>query len=193
MAERANFVVIGIMTTICSVGAVVAKPFIALWIGPAFATVSGPIAQLLFIGIWFNSLAYIPAYLLQSQERAQVVARIQLAELLLYVPVLVGCLRAFGPTGAAVAWSTRFAIDALLHLRVAKFEVASIVKLWPGLVNVLAAVLLSRCFGDGNLLASALIACAAGVAGLVWSLWLSPDLLNVWGAFFGRSRRVETM
>jgi O-antigen/teichoic acid export membrane protein len=63
-----------------------------------------------------NALALVPFTLLQALGRPDVCAKFHLAELVLYVPMLLLSLRWWGITGAAAAWTVRVTLDAGLLL-----------------------------------------------------------------------------
>ncbi|MCG5238840.1 flippase [Azospirillum doebereinerae] len=87
-----------------------------LWLGPAFAANSGPILSILTLGVFFNATAYVPYTLIQGVGRVDVTARLQLAELPVYLGVLWFLADRYGATGAAIAWSLRTAADCGLLL-----------------------------------------------------------------------------
>jgi O-antigen/teichoic acid export membrane protein len=90
------------------------KPFLRLWIGTGFAEIAAPVGQLLLIGVWINSLAWVPLGLLQGQGRPAIVAKLHALELVPYVAILWIGMAWAGLPGAAWAWVLRVAIDALL-------------------------------------------------------------------------------
>ena len=51
---------------ICAPAILLAAPFLAIWMGEAFAERSSAVAELLMIGAWFNGIAFIPFILLQA-------------------------------------------------------------------------------------------------------------------------------
>ncbi len=85
------------------------------WLGAGFARQSGQVTRWLAIGIFWNSIAYIPSTLIQSTGRADIQAKLSMAEIPLYVAGLVILTRAFGLPGAAIAWSLRAAVDCVLQ------------------------------------------------------------------------------
>ncbi len=90
------------------------QPFFILWLGPEMARASVPVAYALVAGAWTNSIAYVPATLLQGSGRPDLVAKTHLVEILPYWMVLGGSLYLFGLVGAAAAWSARASADCLL-------------------------------------------------------------------------------
>jgi O-antigen/teichoic acid export membrane protein len=94
--------------------------FFRYWIGPDFAAVAAPVAELLFFGAWINGLAFVPFSLLQSQGRPDVTGKFHAAELLPFIGILWGLTSAYGIIGAALAWSLRCAADAACLLWAAR-------------------------------------------------------------------------
>jgi O-antigen/teichoic acid export membrane protein len=90
------------------------REFLGLWLGADFARQSGFVIQILALGAFVNSLAYVPYALLQALGRPDLTAKFHMVELPIHLLLLWTLVRAWGITGAAVAWATRVAIDALL-------------------------------------------------------------------------------
>jgi O-antigen/teichoic acid export membrane protein len=102
-----------------------ARDILQLWLGSAFAEASTPALQILAVGVLINSLAHVPYSLLQAQGRPDLTAKFHLAELPLHVLLVWWLISMWGITGAALAWSIRAAVDALL-LFVAACRVTSV-------------------------------------------------------------------
>ena len=108
-----------IMAPIVTCGILLIKPFLLLWLHhdqQTIAITAGPIGQILFLGLWFSTLATTPFFYLQSRGRPDVPAKCNIAELIFYVPALYILMGRFGLDGAAMAWALRAALDALLLL-----------------------------------------------------------------------------
>jgi len=135
-----------VVTPLSIIGICVAEPFLRLWIGSASAAVSTPVALVLVVGFWANSLALLPYARLQAAERTDIMAKIHLAELLPYVIVLWLCMKYLGIVGAAVAWSLRCMADALalaLSDRVGRGVLLSIGFRGALVIGTVAAFLIS--------------------------------------------------
>jgi O-antigen/teichoic acid export membrane protein len=132
--------------------------------------------ETLLCGIWLNGLANIPYVMLQAQGRPDVVAKIHLAEIGPYVALLWYSLHQFGLEGAAFAYSTRVAVDAILLIWGAKLGLEVVKRLIPGAALVFCAWLCVRLipttFESGRIAAGALLVIASGV----WSLQSSARL-----------------
>jgi O-antigen/teichoic acid export membrane protein len=84
------------------------------WLGPEFAQHSFRVLQWLAIGVFINSLAFVPFALLQGVGRPDLTAMLHLIELPLYLGLLWWLIGTRGIEGAAIAWTARVAVDALL-------------------------------------------------------------------------------
>jgi O-antigen/teichoic acid export membrane protein len=97
---------------LCTVA--LAQDGLKLWLGAEFAQHSFRVLQILAVGVFINSLAYVPFTFLQGVGRPDLTATLHLIELPLYLGLLWWLIRTRGIEGAAMAWSTRVAIDAML-------------------------------------------------------------------------------
>lgn len=94
--------------------ALFAHTLLSWWLDPAFAASATPVLQALLLGVLFNAAAHPPYAFLQALGRSDLTAKLHLVELPLFAFLLVGLVKAFGMPGAALAWSARVAIDAVL-------------------------------------------------------------------------------
>jgi O-antigen/teichoic acid export membrane protein len=99
---------------------VCAPDLLRLWMGQEFAAQSSLGLQMLLFGVIANALAYIPSSLIQAMGRADITAKLQLAELPIHFIAAFLCIRAWGVPGAAAAWSVRTSIDATLLFVIAR-------------------------------------------------------------------------
>lgn len=91
-----------------------AKEILQIWLGADFAIKSTAVLQILAFGVLVNSLAHIPFALLRGIGRPDLPAKFHLLELPLYIGIAWFLINQWGITGAAVAWTLRGALDALL-------------------------------------------------------------------------------
>jgi O-antigen/teichoic acid export membrane protein len=91
-----------------------AHRILAIWLGSEFAEHGTTVLQILALGVLANSLAYIVFSLLQGIGRPDIVAKCHLVELVLYAMLLWFLLKHIGIVGAALAWTMRVALDAIL-------------------------------------------------------------------------------
>jgi O-antigen/teichoic acid export membrane protein len=90
------------------------REILNLWLGSDFASTSAMIAQLLSIGILFNSLGRLPATLLYGRGHPDIPAKLYMIELPIYTLIAFVCLKIWGINGAALAWMIRVGADAVL-------------------------------------------------------------------------------
>lgn len=119
LATAANRALLVVMTLPVLVALFLMDSLLTLWLGARLADAATGPARLLLIGIWFNSLAYIPFIRLQAARRPASIARITALELPFYVAAMVLAVRAYGIEGAAAVALARCAIDLALLRRVA--------------------------------------------------------------------------
>lgn len=93
---------------------VFAKEILQIWLGTDFAERSTLAFQVLAFGILMNSLAQVPYALLQGLGRPDMTAKLHLIELPLHATLAWLLVKQWGITGAAVAWTLRATLDALL-------------------------------------------------------------------------------
>ena len=102
--------------------AFVAAPFFGLWAGPAYGVNSVTPFWILLGGLWLNTLAYVPSTQLIASGRASTLAVIHVAELIPYLVLAAVLTNALGAVGAAIAWSLRVAVDAVLFFAVVRIR-----------------------------------------------------------------------
>jgi O-antigen/teichoic acid export membrane protein len=90
-----------------------AREVLAAWMGPAFARDAAPVLQLLAVAVFVNSVAQVPYTVLHGAGRADLAAKLHLAELPIYAAMLWWIPGRLGLVGVAVAWLARMAGDGL--------------------------------------------------------------------------------
>jgi len=100
-------------SAVCAPGIILAPAFFRYWIGPEFALISAPVAQIIFLGAWINGLAFVAYTLIQSQGRPDLTGKLHLAEVTPFLGILWFLTSTFGINGAATAWTLRSVLDAL--------------------------------------------------------------------------------
>lgn len=156
-----------------------AKPFLRYWLGEDFAGESALVLQLLAVGLLLNALAQIPFTAIQARGRTDLTAWVHLAELPVYIALLIFCLGQFGIAGAALAWTLRMVLDLILlqglewrHLR------GGDQRLFAGLVIAGGAFTTAWLLGQaGELLILIPAACILALlsAGAVWLFLLDVE------------------
>jgi len=127
---------------------VFARQLLQLWMGADFAAHSAGVLRVFCAGILVNCVAYVPFILLQGLGRPDVTGKIHLLELPIYAAALAILLPRMGLTGAALAWSFRLFLDAVLL-----FGAAS----WLGMLPVRAIV-------DASIRKACLLLCGLAAA-----------------------------
>jgi O-antigen/teichoic acid export membrane protein len=84
------------------------------WLGPAFASEALLAVRILAVGVFFHAMARIPSGFINALGRPDLVAKLNLAEVLVHIPVAWALISRFGLTGAALAWTVRVTLDAVL-------------------------------------------------------------------------------
>jgi O-antigen/teichoic acid export membrane protein len=115
-------------------------PFLCAWLGSETGLAAAPVAYALVIGIWSNSLALVIAVKLQAQGKPRFLALLHLAEVVPFLVFLYFGVRILGVTGAALAWSLRCLIDALIIFKLQKvhLDTSEVVKNGAALLAISA-------------------------------------------------------
>ncbi|HEX8830099.1 MAG TPA: flippase [Longimicrobium sp.] len=87
-----------------------------LWLGGEFARESTPVLRWLAAGILVNSVGQIAAAAVQGAARPDLSAKLHALEFPFYMVSLWVLVRAYGVTGAAIAWTLRVSVDTLVLL-----------------------------------------------------------------------------
>jgi len=91
-----------------------ARPLLTLWLGPKFASEGTVVLQVLTVGVFVTSLAYVPCNLLQGIGRPDLTAKFHLFELPVHIGLAWFLVTRFGLPGAALAWTARNTLDLLM-------------------------------------------------------------------------------
>ena len=114
-----------VMFGVCMLAAIFAYPALAWWLSADFANQALPIVLILVVGIWLNSITFVPYTLLHARGNPRLTALFHLLELVLYALALWWLSANYGLIGAALAWVGRVALDLiLLHLAANKLIIA---------------------------------------------------------------------
>jgi len=108
-----------------------------IWISPEYASHSVLIFQILSVGFLFNALAQIPMTALHAYNRPDLPAKYHLIELPIMIILNLILIPWIGIIGAAIAWSMRVIMDAVLLLYGAK-------KCFKSLYNSMITIRFSR-------------------------------------------------
>lgn len=96
-----------------------------IWMGSEFALNSTSVLQWIAVGVFINSLARIPYVLIQSIGRPDLTAKLHLIELPFYLSAAWWLITKYGIVGAAIAWTARAALDAIVLFSLAQWLLSS--------------------------------------------------------------------
>src|SRR6266404_3864432 len=178
IARQAVFGLAAITLPLTVVAVIVLKPFLIMWIGAEFAEVAAPVGEVLLIGLWINSLAWVPVVMLQGQGRPAIVAKLHVLELIPYVAILWIGVAWVGLPGAAWAWALRVAIDALLMFWASGLWARVFSVLWTGMA-LIAVVQLAVHLSAEMPMIRGTVGIAVLIAAIFYSLRVAPNDLRL--------------
>jgi O-antigen/teichoic acid export membrane protein len=178
IARQALLGLAAITLPLTVVAVILMRPFLGAWIGAEFAEVAAPVGEILLIGVWINSLAWVPAVMLQGQGRPAIVAKLHILELIPYVAILWIGMAWAGLPGAAWAWVLRAAIDALLMFWVSGLRARVFSVLWTGMA-LIAVVQLAVHFTAETPMICRIATIAVLIAAIYYSLRVAPNDLRL--------------
>jgi O-antigen/teichoic acid export membrane protein len=178
IARQAVFGLAAISLPLTVAAVIVIKPFLSVWIDARFAETAAPVGEILLTGVWINSLAWVPAVMLQGQGRPAIVAKLHAMELVPYVTILWIGMAWAGLQGAAWAWVLRVAVDALLMFWASGLRACVLPVLWIGLA-LIAAVHLALHLTAEMPIARGIVATAVLMAAISYSLRVVPNDLRL--------------
>lgn len=111
LRRKAEKVLGMLMVPALVIGLLLAGPFLEWWLGEEFRDQSTLILQVLLVGFTANAVAQITFTAMQSHGKTKVTAFMQMAELPVYVLVLLWLVDQYGIIGVACGWSARAIID----------------------------------------------------------------------------------
>jgi O-antigen/teichoic acid export membrane protein len=158
---------------------VLAEDGLKLWLGAEFAQNSVHVLQWLAVGVFINCLAQVPFALLQGVGKPDLTAKLHLLELPAYLIALYWLIKAHGIEGAAIAWTARVTVDALVLFGLARrcLPVGAFFRPETTLLAGLALAALGlAALPQGPILKGIfLILAILGFALIAWFLVLSPE------------------
>lgn len=167
-----------VMTPLVVVALVLAEPLLRAWVGDGIAGEGAPVAEILLVGLWFNSLAFIPSTSLLARRRPDVPAKLHVAELPPYLAGLWAALTLWGIEGAAAAWTVRVVVDAaLLAYASGLYGRRDLLRAAPVLLVLFTYTAARTLFEDD--LARAVLGSMLVALSVVWSLRAAPDRLRL--------------
>ncbi len=95
-------------------------PLLRVWLGAVYAAQGATALAILAPGMLVIGLAHVPGTFLLGQGRPDLPAIFQLIELPIYIALAWWLVGAYGVTGAALAWTLRVTLDAVLLFAAAR-------------------------------------------------------------------------
>jgi O-antigen/teichoic acid export membrane protein len=172
---------------ICAPAMILSSTFFRYWIGPDFATVAAPVAQVLFPGMWMGALSLVGFTLLQSQGRADVTGKLNIIEFLPFIAVLWALTVPFGIVGAATAWSLRCTADAVAMLLLAGMKRRDFLLLLPPLAILVVSLVVARFLGS-DIFVNVPVAAIIGIAAFALAYLCSEEWRKLILAQLNRAR-----
>lgn len=182
--DRALRMLIALLIPSAIMLAGVGGPFITAWLGPDFGKEARLPLCLLAVAVVIDGAAYLPRVLLSATGRPGQVLKSQVLTIGPYIALGGTLVSEFGAIGAAMAWTLRVTLEAILVFRLASQREGSLLGIWStrpraksslALVLILTVALISVSSPtDGLWLGVIGASAAAGLAG--WSLLSRNEL-----------------
>ena len=109
-----------------------------LWLGAEFGRESTPVLRWLAAGVLINSIGQVAGAAVQGAARPDLAAKLHAAELPFYMVSLWFLVREYGVTGAAIAWTLRVGVDAVVLLSMSDRLLAPGARVSPWALGALA-------------------------------------------------------
>jgi len=90
------------------------RPILETWIGADLAEDGALALSILAFGVLVNALAYVPFSLIQARGRPDLTAKFHVIELPIHAVLVFTFVHLWGIPGAALAWTARVTLDAIL-------------------------------------------------------------------------------
>lgn len=119
LAERSTETLMWVMTPLVVSGILFVQPFLEIWVGAELARLSGPVAKIILVGVWVNSLVIPHGARMLATRNPRDIVLIYLAQLPVYVACLWYGIAVWGVTGAAIAWTARVLLNTTMILTLA--------------------------------------------------------------------------
>jgi O-antigen/teichoic acid export membrane protein len=153
-------------------------PFLSLWINGQFASRASGAGEVLIIGTWMSSLAFVPYALLQGQGQPRTVALIHLLEVPFFAPAIWLGVRFGGVIGAAWVMSLRDVIDALIFMVCGKVLAGVAARLSVATAWLIAALVVIR-VGNPSSVVTLAISGILVIGSTVWAFRVEPLLSDI--------------
>lgn len=137
-----------LMGILIPIAIVFSADILRVWVGKEYAREATTAFQILLAGIFACSISIVPHNLLQAIGRADIPAKIHLAEFIVFSGLAFLLIRKYGIVGAASAWSLRLIVEMVILIsysrRIAKVNIRSYeLKKLISICEISAAILLT--------------------------------------------------
>jgi O-antigen/teichoic acid export membrane protein len=178
-----------------------APSILRAWLGAEFAVQGGTALRILAVGVFVGGLAHLPLGVLYGAARPDLPAKIHVGQAIVYLPLALVLVRAFGIPGAALSWTLRNAADLLLYEWATRRAIGRcqidpaesgrarrLALLCTGLAATFALIAWSESSSVMTGLALAMIGFGAYVI-LAWTSVLSSEERSAWLSMVSRRRQ----
>ncbi|WP_298174545.1 flippase [Novosphingobium sp.] len=173
LSELGARVLYACMTAPVAFGIAVMAPAMELWLGSELGSPAGPVGRVMLVAAWINVFGQVPFWRLHAQGRPRAVALAHLAEIVVYIPLLLLLVAKLGLVGAALASLGRMAIDAALLRKMANCRLVGFAS-FAGALSLFAAEEIAIRMLEPGLPGSLMIAALAGVLSARLSWFVLP-------------------
>ena len=111
LARDAVGVQLAVVTPLIGGAYVLMQNAMEMWVGHKLGHDATPIARILMLAAWLNMFANVPYARLQASGRPDLVTKVMLAELPVFLPALYLAVLQWGVWGAAMVYFARFVVD----------------------------------------------------------------------------------
>jgi O-antigen/teichoic acid export membrane protein len=112
--EKYFFILLAVLTPVCVLGIMGMHAFLQLWVGSEIARKGGLVGVILLVGIFLNSLAFLPSMYLQATGKPNKNAKFHLIEIVPHILFLLGGIFYLKLIGVALAMLIVSGLDAIL-------------------------------------------------------------------------------
>jgi O-antigen/teichoic acid export membrane protein len=142
-AQNATLTIVSLISLPILGGIFLADPALRLWVGQSLGSQAAPVGRIFLIAFWFNAIAMVPYTSLQASGRPDLVTKVTLLEIPIYLAVLFLLLKNFGIEGAAIALLFRFVLDFVMLSLVRERHFPALGVLFTNLVLLTIGAVLS--------------------------------------------------
>ncbi len=144
VASRTTGILAATLTPMIVAGIFLMRPFLTIWLGGDLSLHAAPLGETLLVGIWMNSLAHIPFALVEGRGRPDLLTKLNLLMLPLYLGMFWAGARWYGLEGVAMAWSLRVCLDSTILLGISGLLGRCWVLVRPGALLVASSWIAAR-------------------------------------------------